>query len=93
MLRIYLYIFYKFTGHYARKLCIVREKKSLQIKKKTLKNAVTRDRTGDLQIFSLTLSQLSYHGYEILKKPHTHKITSLSTSSQALRTSPPDKQI
>ena len=25
-------------------------------------NAATRDRTGDLQIFSLTLSQLSYHG-------------------------------
>ncbi len=24
--------------------------------------AATRDRTGDLQIFSLTLSQLSYHG-------------------------------
>ena len=26
------------------------------------KNAQTRDRTGDLQIFSLTLSQLSYRG-------------------------------
>jgi hypothetical protein len=26
------------------------------------KNAETRDRTGDLQIFSLTLSQLSYRG-------------------------------
>ena len=25
-------------------------------------NAETRDRTGDLQIFSLTLSQLSYYG-------------------------------
>ena len=25
--------------------------------------AETRDRTGDLQIFSLTLSQLSYRGY------------------------------
>ena len=25
--------------------------------------AATRDRTGDLQIFSLTLSQLSYSGY------------------------------
>ena len=25
-------------------------------------NAETRDRTGDLQIFSLTLSQLSYRG-------------------------------
>ena len=25
-------------------------------------NAETRDRTGDLQIFSLTLSQLSYSG-------------------------------
>jgi hypothetical protein len=28
-------------------------------------NAETRDRTGDLQIFSLTLSQLSYRGFEI----------------------------
>ena len=27
------------------------------------KIAATRDRTRDLQIFSLTLSQLSYHGY------------------------------
>ena len=26
------------------------------------RNAETRDRTGDLQIFSLTLSQLSYRG-------------------------------
>ena len=30
--------------------------------------AKTRDRTGDLQIFSLTLSQLSYRGYEVAKK-------------------------
>ena len=29
---------------------------------KRLKYAETRDRTGDLQIFSLTLSQLSYRG-------------------------------
>ena len=29
---------------------------------KTKKHAATRDRTRDLQIFSLTLSQLSYHG-------------------------------
>ena len=28
----------------------------------TMTNAETRDRTGDLQIFSLTLSQLSYRG-------------------------------
>ena len=27
-----------------------------------MKDAETRDRTGDLQIFSLTLSQLSYRG-------------------------------
>ena len=27
-----------------------------------IKNAETRDRTGDRQIFSLTLSQLSYRG-------------------------------
>ena len=31
----------------------------------TQDNAETRDRTGDLQIFSLTLSQLSYRGFEI----------------------------
>ena len=32
----------------------------------TYKNAAsTRDRTGDLQIFSLTLSQLSYRGIKI----------------------------
>ena len=29
-----------------------------------MKNAETRDRTGDLQIFSLTLSQLSYRGVQ-----------------------------
>ena len=29
---------------------------------KIKKSAATRDRTRDLQIFSLTLSQLSYHG-------------------------------
>ena len=28
-----------------------------------LEYAVTQDRTGDLQIFSLTLSQLSYRGH------------------------------
>ena len=28
-----------------------------------LQYAETRDRTGDLQIFSLTLSQLSYRGH------------------------------
>ena len=30
--------------------------------RKTAYNAETRDRTGDLQIFGLTLSQLSYRG-------------------------------
>ena len=29
-----------------------------------LEHAATRDRTGDLQIFGLTLSQLSYHGLD-----------------------------
>ena len=29
----------------------------------SMANAVTQDRTGDLQIFSLTLSQLSYRGH------------------------------
>ena len=31
--------------------------------KDNIGNAETRDRTGDLQIFSLTLSQLSYRGH------------------------------
>ena len=31
-------------------------------KQRLLQYAETRDRTGDLQIFSLTLSQLSYRG-------------------------------
>ena len=30
-------------------------------------SAETRDRTGDLQIFSLTLSQLSYRGIDIFR--------------------------
>ena len=34
-----------------------------QHKPKVKKDAATRDRTRDLQIFSLTLSQLSYRGY------------------------------
>ena len=35
-------------------------------------HAETRDRTGDLQIFSLTLSQLSYRGLIlILKERHS----------------------
>ena len=33
------------------------------LKSKMPRNAETRDRTGDLQIFSLTLSQLSYRGF------------------------------
>ena len=35
-------------------------------------NAETRDRTGDLQIFSLTLSQLSYRG--LREAAHRHCI-------------------
>ena len=34
------------------------------------KRAETRDRTGDLQIFSLTLSQLSYLGWKQNLGPH-----------------------
>ena len=33
------------------------------VSKSPTKNAETRDRTRDLQIFSLTLSQLSYCGF------------------------------
>ena len=35
-------------------------------------NAETRDRTGDLQIFSLTLSQLSYRGSAMLPPNASH---------------------
>ena len=35
-----------------------------QFRPQPLSHAETRDRTGDLQIFSLTLSQLSYRGLE-----------------------------
>ena len=41
----------------------VRQTAGCFVPKKTAKaSAATRDRTGDLQIFSLTLSQLSYSG-------------------------------
>ena len=33
----------------------------------SMANAVTQDRTGDLQIFSLTLSQLSYRGHVLVE--------------------------
>ena len=38
------------------------------------KGAATRDRTRDLQIFSLTLSQLSYRGHIAYTHPRTTKI-------------------
>jgi hypothetical protein len=37
-------------------------------KKYSKKDAETRDRTRDLQIFSLTLSQLSYFGFRFFGK-------------------------
>ena len=37
-----------------------------------LRNAETRDRTGDLQIFGLTLSQLSYRGLTIVISCQVH---------------------
>ena len=40
-------------------------------------NAATRDRTGDLQIFSLTLSQLSYSGSNELYEQNTRMIRKL----------------
>ena len=43
-------------------------------------NAETRDRTGDLQIFGLTLSQLSYRG-------HTHQFTTASKSQNRMTNS------
>ena len=39
----------------------------LWIEQKPKVHAETRDRTGDLQIFSLTLSQLSYRGSGIME--------------------------
>ena len=44
-------------------------------------NAETRDRTGDLQIFGLTLSQLSYRGYAPNLKP-SPELKFLSTCCQ-----------
>ena len=40
---------------------------------KKKKDAENRDRTSDLQIFSLTLSQLSYFGY-ILRLAYSTKV-------------------
>ncbi len=44
--------------------------------------AATRDRTGDLQIFSLTLSQLSYSGifYIFIIYSHTHSVIWYTTT-------------
>ena len=43
--------------------CAMSRSLSARYYTKKKKNADTRDRTGDLQIFSLTLSQLSYSGW------------------------------
>ena len=59
-------------------------------------NAETRDRTGDLQIFSLTLSQLSYRGLETRPRnrcdsydtPNKDMTLDLSTREIFLGTSP-----
>ena len=40
-------------------------------------NAATKDRTRDLQIFSLTLSQLSYHGL-VKKEANIKKVLTFS---------------
>ena len=45
------------------------------------KYAETRDRTGDLQIFSLTLSQLSYRGFRLISFPKT-KMRTISSSQR-----------
>lgn len=53
------------------------------------KNAATRDRTGDLQIFSLTLSQLSYRGRVMIEKmgctTHTAMESEAASILQSLR--------
>jgi hypothetical protein len=63
---------------------------------KECKSAATRDRTRDLQIFSLTLSQLSYRGVkhnDILPHPkicNAHNIPpTRSTHKTQTHTSPP----
>ena len=43
-----------------------------QFRPQPLSHAETRDRTGDLQIFSLTLSQLSYRGLETRPRNRCH---------------------
>ena len=47
-------------------------------------SAATRDRTGDLQIFSLMLSQLSYSGFFLFHSPVDKR---LSTAVQSLANS------
>ncbi len=42
--------------------CVKTDTKCVSMLHANQTNAVTQDRTGDLQIFSLTLSQLSYRG-------------------------------
>ena len=63
-----------------------------QIKNKR-EAAAAQDRTGDLQIFSLTLSQLSYSGFEDMifkkkkkkkdKKKHEHKKYNLCVNRES----------
>jgi hypothetical protein len=47
-------------------------------------NAETRDRTGDLQIFGLTLSQLSYRGKWIARFPSYDRITAMQENGMYL---------
>ena len=61
-----------------------------QPRKHNTKTAETRDRTGDLQIFSLTLSQLSYRGRWGNKHP-TPKRQVARTNAQAQTTTLPGR--
>ena len=50
-------------------------------------NATTRDRTGDLQIFSLTLSQLSYSGSnELLQNTRMIRVSCFAHIAYGSRT-------
>ena len=53
--------------------------KRLEIPREQCKSAETRDRTGDLQIFGLTLSQLSYRGWWPLFQARGCNINALCT--------------
>ena len=63
------------------------EAKTLQKRKTIATIAETQDRTGDLEIFSLTLSQLSYRGFRNERKLQCAMREKRSESARAARRS------